>query len=208
MPVLAFRATLVVLALCGCGFRGKFLLFENTEWKNPQEESISVYVMEEEDLVGDYFDRLQTYQLPSVKDSFRGVLGAAKIPYMMVEHNGSARVRGKTDNFLHVTSDSSAADLNVKIIVESFGYGDQTTMEDTFRKWSWFGALGASLSSDSPQGYLHVSGFARRPGSREVLLSFDGVGLSRVGQARRDAMLEAIENASSSLAQNMLRAKY
>jgi hypothetical protein len=73
--------------------------------------------------------------------------------------------------------------------------------------WAWFGALGTAFSSNSPQGYLHVSGFASDRHDR-VLLSFDGAGLSDTGMARRDAMIKVIEESATTLVENMLRTKY
>jgi hypothetical protein len=125
-------AFLSALALGGCGVSVKFMLLEGTEWSSPPLEPISVYVAEERDLSGDYFERINSYKLRSVRDLVQEVLTRDRIPYITTERDRTS-YRGSIENFLVVAEDSVSADIVVNIIVESFGYGDQTTMEDVTR---------------------------------------------------------------------------
>ena len=182
----------------------KFLLFKNSAFVYPPQSRIKLYLNNEQDLAGGYFDRIQAYEINSLREELTTVLQQPKIPYYVVEYDNSG-YKGTIDNFFEVVDDSMDADISISLVIEAFGYKDKDTIEEIFKRWSWWGALGV-LSGSDPHGYISVSCFAREKKTGKILHSFNGNGVSEPNKPNRDALSEAIPRGAYDLVRDMLKA--
>lgn len=190
------------MALWSCG-PTKFHLLSGTDWPNPPTDAMSVFVQQESDLADTYRDLVDAFGIVSARETLISTLSNQKVPYLFLPTEEGEPLQGTTKNFLSVTADSSQADLIVSLVVVAFGYDRLTEAKD---------AIGqpADEDPDAPEpdtnhGYILLSGYVTERESQRVLHSFDGVGLSEAGLARRDALQQAVDEGVERFVARMLQ---
>ena len=196
---------LVLVLLWGCSAVPKFHLLEKSELSYPPNSRIKLYIKDEIDLSGNYTNRVQQYELNSVQNEITKILGKADIPFTV---DGEVPFEDKIENFFVVVEDSTDADILIALQIEGFDYKRKNEIEDLFKAWAIWGALGVVFTSDDAHGYIFVSCFATERKTGAVIYSFDGAGLSDAKIPHREALSQAIVRSSNELVLNMLRANY
>jgi hypothetical protein len=172
-----------VLAWLGCGAPKPVQHVIQEFGGGGRPHSVATYISEERDLTGVYHQRISALGQESVSDRLRAALADSMVIYEKKSVGGGRTYRNEYSNIYRVVSDSTEAEIILRITIEAFRFIPALSKGQQF--WGSFGAPPKEISL-----IMHTRITGTRPSSSDPLFELKKVELARAES--RSAEHEAI----------------
>ncbi len=199
MPVALF-----LVGTAGCAtYQPPFLLCDCVTLDRP----IRIFVMPEEDLVGQYAERLSFFGLDPLGAHINEALRESEVQVLTKPTYHSSPVPRPHPNPFQVVADSLDADLVVAVGVDHFAYESASSVRERILDFQFWGFLGVLGRDDGPRGIVGAACRATPTAMAGHLrgAAFDVVGLSSAGMPKDEAFKAAMDEAAKVFIYQLLR---
>lgn len=195
---------MIVVGTSGCTtYKPPFLICDCVTLDRP----IRIFVMPEEDLVGQYAERLSFFGLDPLGARINAALGESEVMVLSKPTYHSSPVPRRRANPFQVVADSLSADLVVAVGVDHFAYESASSVRERVLDYHFLGFLGVLGRDDGPRGIVGAACRATPTAAAARLRggSFDIVGLSPAGMPKEQAFEAAMDEAAKVFIYQLLR---
>ncbi len=193
-----------------CSQTPRLRIFEQTSYRYPPPQPIRLYIADEADLGGGYYETLRFHHLRPLKEFLKEGLSATTIK-VTVAGGPSERGQGftmKLNNPFVVVEDSSTAEMIARIGVNAMVFGESRSIAEKLSVYHTLGILGVILlGREGEVGALAADCRVEYPGKREAIYEFSFVGTSKAVSKKAEGFEQALEVAVGSFADGLLAPK-